>query len=119
MMTIEQAAEVWCPMVRIARRETFTVRTALASDMESVHDEHFIVAGCNRDALGSGNRGPDGAHNALNSCRCIADKCAMWRWEPRTGPSKLSGHPIAPPLPGPRMEPTHGYCGLAGRPINL
>lgn len=34
---------------------------------------------------------------------CIADKCAMWRW-------------TAPQLGKRDKAPTHGYCGLAGRP---
>lgn len=34
---------------------------------------------------------------------CIADKCAMWRWVP----AELGAR---------HKPPTHGYCGLAGRP---
>lgn len=82
MHTPDQARELWCPMVRIARDET-------------TGDDHgrTIVAGCNTDALG-GLRVP-------NSCRCIADQCAMWRWAPE------------PHEPSWRMR---GFCGLAGRP---
>lgn len=53
MMTIEQASEVWCPMVRIVRDESVTVRTAISTNLDSVTEERFIVGGCNTDALGS------------------------------------------------------------------
>lgn len=85
--TPEQARELWCPMVRIARNE----RSGLGLQM---------VAGCNTDALG-GVRVPA-------SCRCIADKCAMWRWEPGQGDL------VTPGASG--YIPAHGYCGLAGAP---
>lgn len=69
-------------MVRIARRE----HSHPADDEGNT----AIASGCNTDALG-GVRVPA-------SCRCIADKCAMWRWD-----RLYEG------------KPTHGYCGLAGR----
>lgn len=98
--TPEQARELWCPMVRIARREnTQPMSSQLAGDP-------VVVAGCNTDALGS--------LRVPKSCRCIADKCAMWRW----------GTYIAPPLdaePGKLVAGVNhragwGFCGLAGRP---
>lgn len=101
--TPEQARELWCPMVRIARHEAIEYRTGY---MESYRDEQVIVAGCNTDALGS-NRVPA-------SCRCIAEKCAMWRWEimevlpPNAEPNKLVALIKA--------RANTGYCGLAGRP---
>lgn len=101
MLTRDEAGQTWCPMVRIARLED--VMPGDASEGMAV------VAGCNTDALG-GMRVPA-------SCRCIADKCAMWRWEPVYGPALEPLHPICPPRSGPRLEPTHGYCGLAGKPV--
>jgi hypothetical protein len=84
MLTREQAAATWCPMVRVARREQ-SVR------YETGDGDAVVVGGCNSDALGL-NRVPA-------SCRCIADGCAMWRWErPADG------------------VPARGYCGLAGVP---
>lgn len=62
MHTPEQAKELWCPMVRIARRE----------DTHPDEGGAIVVAGCNTDAL-CGMRVPA-------SCRCIGDRCAMWRW---------------------------------------
>lgn len=76
MHTADQAKELWCPMIRIARRET---------EQPSGGGRIDVVGGCNSDALGK-TRVPA-------SCRCIADKCGMWRW--------ASAH--------------EGYCGLAGR----
>lgn len=61
-VTEKEAAEKWCPMVRIARRETFE------PDSKGI----AIVAGCNTDALG-GLRVPA-------SCRCIGSQCMMWTW---------------------------------------
>lgn len=67
MMTREQAEKTWCPMVRRARVEQPQGAT-----------REIVVAGRSTDALG-GDRVPA-------SCRCIADRCAMWRWaeEPAT-----------------------------------
>ncbi len=56
-------------MVRIARHETIEHRTGYQEDSR---DEAIIVAGCNTDALGK--------LRVPASCRCVADKCAMWRW---------------------------------------
>lgn len=50
---------------------------------------------------------------------CIADKCAMWRWENTTasvpttteGASGLQARTFEQ-----RTVRTHGYCGLAGAP---
>jgi hypothetical protein len=92
--TSEEAKALWCPMVRTARRETFTVHGAPVGGLVPVHDENFIVAGCNTDALG-GTRVPA-------SCCCIANKCALWRWHPRSGDHM--GYE------------RKGYCGLAGSP---
>lgn len=97
MLTREQAAATWCPMVRIARHEVVTHREPVGSSgMELVRQQDHVVAGCNTDALGS-TRVPA-------SCRCITDQCAMWRWG-YCAPDPLD--PAPPPV---------GYCGLAGRP---
>lgn len=81
----EQASQLWCPMVRTARRET-TQRDGV---------QIVVVGGCNTDALG-GNRVPA-------SCRCIASKCAMWRWFESEGT-----------FPECRL----GYCGMAGPAVH-
>lgn len=90
MHNIEQARELWCPMVRIARVEP--------TERLGRPDGEVIVAGCNTDALG-GIRVP-------TSCRCIADGCAMWRWVPGGKKSSRGG----------RHPNTSGFCGLAGTP---
>lgn len=108
MHTPEQARALWCPMVRIARREVITIESPAIGGMQSVHEEHHIAAGCNTDALG-GCRIPA-------SCRCIAEQCAMWRWEHTTAsvPTTTEG------ASGQQVRTfeqktvrTHGYCGLA------
>lgn len=99
MHTAKEAGELWCPMVRIARSEP--VEKALEPS------EYHLVGGCNSDALGRGNGDPSRSHpmhRPLASCRCIANKCGMWRWAPVT-----HANDETPP-------PARGYCGLAGRP---
>lgn len=113
MLTREQAASTWCPMVRIARHE----ETVDLNDKHSAPVTH-IVGGCNTDALG-GTRVPA-------SCRCIADKCAMWRWGPSDG-THLERRVAESISAGMRLfsdqavhvpnTPTRGYCGLAGAPV--
>jgi hypothetical protein len=92
-MTVKEATGKWCPMVRGARHETYST----GGDSKPVHT---IVGGCNTDMLG-GTRIPA-------SCRCIADKCAMWRWIAYPG-KNISGTHIDVPS-------AYGYCGLAGKP---
>ncbi|WP_159711499.1 hypothetical protein [Geminicoccus flavidas] len=122
LTTPEQAREKWCPMVRIARVEQQKITTD--TNWGTQRSDDIVVASCNRDALGS----PAGF--VLNSCRCIADKCAMWRWAPSTTTHmerRTEARDFA--LPGGGKEtrpvefdvkvpdaPTQGYCGIAGRP---
>lgn len=96
MLTREQAAETWCPMVRIARHEVTSNETPMGN-MTVVSAKDHVVGGCNSDALGR--------LRVPASCRCIADKCAMWRWgEAEPAPKET------------KKYPRRGYCGLAGRP---
>lgn len=88
MLTREQAAATWCPMVRMVK----------ATERSTV--EHGQPA-FNRAEL------PGNATGVPSSCMCIADQCAMWRWIP--GCQKNSA--------GARHPPTRGYCGLAGVPV--
>lgn len=108
MLTREQAASTWCPMVRIARHEVTETRQPVgAGGLELVKEQHDIVAGCNTDALGR-TRVPA-------SCRCIADKCAMWRWAPGVLLKPDTSDLVMPGLGG--DIPAKGYCGLAGAPV--
>lgn len=59
--TPEQARALWCPMVRLA---------AVSDGRSSVPDNQSVM---NRLQVGIASAVPDAA-------RCIADKCAMWRW---------------------------------------
>ena len=97
--TQKQASELWCPMVRSARHEVIRRETAKLGDIVAISEDHYIADGCNTDAIG-GTRIPA-------SCLCIVDKCAMWRWLPKTHHDGSILHGEAA---------THGYCGLAGRP---
>lgn len=101
MHTPEEAGALWCPMARIARREN--------TEPDNSGSE-VVVAGCNTDALG-GIRIPA-------SCRCVADKCAMWRWEHTTvsAPVVREAGACKYTTYEQRTVRTHGYCGLAGNP---
>lgn len=103
--TPEEAQALWCPMVRAARRERERPEGSMSQG------ETYIASGCNTDALG-GNRVPV-------FCRCIADRCAMWRWA-HTTESVRTEHEVCngstAVLYTPKVVRTHGYCGLAGRP---
>ena len=72
--TPEQANELWCPMVRIGIMPH-------SGGPSAVND-------------------PDSPFNG----RCVADSCAMWRWEHEIVACKKV------------TSTTHGYCGLAGKP---
>lgn len=99
MHTPAQARELWCPMVRTARHEVIEVSSPAVGGMREAHMEHHVIAGCNRDALGGGNLAASisDRHVPLASCRCIADKCAMWRWGEETPLPKTL--PCADPYP--------------------
>ena len=100
MNTVKEAIGLWCPMARVARRETQLDGTL-----------PVVIVGCNTDALGR--------NRVIASCCCIADKCAMWRWVPKYGPAPAMPPHVRGTIPmpqpiGERIAPTHGYCGLAG-----
>lgn len=116
LKTPTQARDLWCPMVRIARDEAITIETAKVGDIVAITEERHIVAGCNRDALGGGNRGEHGEHRPLASCRCIADKCAMWRWAPKLEAVQPGFWSLTRFPRFKRAASTHGFCGLAGSP---
>lgn len=105
MHTPTEAADLWCPMVRIARYEVTEHRKPALSGMELVTEQHHIVAGCNTDALGR-NRVP-------SSCRCISDKCAMWRWAPSVF-LNIGTDALEMPGAGGCSIPAKGCCGLSG-----
>ena len=109
MHTPEQARALWCPMVRIERDESITIETAAIADMVQVTEQRHIAAGCNTDALG-GCRIPA-------SCRCVAEQCAMWRWEHTTKSVPVPGENGATCYEQ-RVVRTHGYCGLSPLPAN-
>lgn len=112
MHTPEQAKALWCPMARIARDESIRIEAQAVGGMVCVQEERHVVGGCNTDALG-GVRVP-------RSCRCIADDCAMWRWEHTTAMVAVvhdrdGGKPFT--TYEQKTVRTHGYCGLAGNPV--
>lgn len=103
--TTEQARELWCPMVRVvqigATETTSTYNRVLAK-------HHVPVNLADPDDGGKAMQAAilKSEVQMSQASRCIADKCAMWRWVP--GGLKSSA--------GDRQPTTRGYCGLAGRP---
>jgi hypothetical protein len=76
MYSEDEARKLWCPMARVAVDEA------------------------------SANRDIDDTTTFISGCRCIASKCAMWRW----GYERM--------FPGPNGDDViiqTGYCGLAGK----
>ena len=104
--TPDQASELWCPMVRTVRWETDKV-IDLGFEDKTNGMAH---------ALGGCNSGGKAARNPLSS-RCIADRCAMWRWETYYAlpvdaePGKL--------VAGVTRRAGTGYCGLANIPMQV
>lgn len=94
MNTVTEASKLWCPMVRVGV-------TPASGGPAAVNDPTSIA-----EFFGW----------------CIGDKCATWRWVPsgktirekcvidRGHGNFQMGHKDVP------TKPTHGYCGLAGRP---
>ncbi len=116
MHTPDQARELWCPMVRIARHEVTEQRTPDGYGDAFVKHQDHIVGGVNHDALSGNNKRMAADHQPLASCRCIADKCGMWRWAGMTDLDKMEladGTVSSAEL---LRRPLKGYCGLAGRP---
>lgn len=64
MHTPEQARELWCPMARAAHHQFSSI------DPTGRNELRVLMAGCNTDD----RRVPP-------TCHCIANKCAMWRWD--------------------------------------
>lgn len=98
MLTREQAAATWCPMVRL---------TACTSAGEIQNGQTVF----NRVELGG-----DPAPKWPTASGCIADKCAMWRWAGVTDIERMDmdeGRLTAVEL---LQRPARGYCGLAGAP---
>jgi len=111
--TPEQARTLWCPMVRTARREVEAEAAIIdrPGGTTHIHERVQIVGGCNTDALGR--------LRIPASCHCIADQCAMWRWEFTTAsvPTTTEGASgMLARVFEQKTVRTHGYCGIAGRP---
>lgn len=77
MPSTAEAKKLWCPFSRVALSEGMAA---------------------NRTA----SMGRGGYADIHDETRCLADGCAVWRWN--DGP-----HPVSE-----LGKPKHGYCGLAG-----
>lgn len=103
LLTIKQAEQVWCPMVRHEGDAGSFNRSS--TNCNPVNHEAGQIA------------------TQRYGCHCIADRCAMWRWEP-TGTTHREAR-IVNDFPGQKRithidvpdTPTQGFCGLAGKPL--
>jgi len=78
--TEEQASRLWCPMVR--------------------HKAGWNGHHADVDRSGS---------NYQYKCNCIADGCAMWRWNEMLMSISFTADSVE--------NLRTGYCGLAGKPL--
>lgn len=125
--TPEQAKELWCPMARVAQTGNTDTGTAYNRTLDRQLRLVNVAVIQNPESfeLGTAPMPEQGQIMALDTdvglskaARCVADKCAMWRWQSRfedVKPLRANGFPVMPPPPE-RLPSTHGYCGLAGRP---
>lgn len=101
MHTVEQAKELWCPMVR----------------HEGDNGGSFNRGSLNNNPT---NRDSADSKTPIYGCQCIGDQCAMWRW----GEYKADGQRAIVDDPslgfGGKREVTkdvyigiRGHCGLA------
>lgn len=111
MSTPEQARQQWCPMVRMS-----TVAPVLVFQPDGKAKRSDIVGsfGGSANTGGENRRRNDPDYRPDADTRCIAEKCAMWRWFAVKDGSFAAN--TWPPVPSPVVHTDWGYCGLAGRP---
>lgn len=115
--TPQDAASLWCPMVRIAQVGVSETPAAYNRVMVKMH-----VPAVLRDE--DGKEQPELVVKAYPqlplASKCMSSECAMWRWVPSTKTKKERAIERTPS--GACLEvlvdvpdaPTHGFCGLAG-----
>jgi hypothetical protein len=78
--TVKEARELWCPLARYSSvsGESASNRSGQWTETGDERTSEYVV------------------ELNLDVCHCVANECAMWRWDTR----ELSGE--------------FGFCGLAG-----
>lgn len=128
MNTVEEAKKLWCPMARVAQIGAVETGTAYNRALLKMHRTIKASQGA-PDAFELGQDKPEKLLEVTilemqaepsSAAGCMADKCACWRWTPKEGErpevvQEVNGFKRVITKHGP-MTPTHGYCGLAGRP---
>jgi hypothetical protein len=122
MHTPKQARTLWCPMARVAQvgaAETTTtynrvfIKTHVPIRLADASPEAFEL-GQQPEPISASMLKTD--LQISGASRCIADQCAMWRWEHTTAsvPTTTLGAGGEPARTfETRTVRTHGYCGLA------
>ena len=103
--TLEQACQLWCPMSRVAQAGHIDIPVAYNRSLtKSLRQMQSVAADPDTFQLGENPETKTvfvletlGATSM--AANCVAEKCAMWRWEV-----------------GAEATPARGYCGIAGRP---
>jgi hypothetical protein len=119
MHTPEQAASLWCPMSRVAQAGNVDIPVAYNRSLNKQHKpmrsvraeaEDFKLGEAPEEATVLVLTATPGVSMAAN---CLADKCAMWRWNEAIAlETEYRTAPVAPPW----VKADTGFCGLAGRP---
>lgn len=113
--TPEEAQTLWCPMARVAQAGHTDINVSYNRTITKLLVPVRLQAPQDPDDFDLGQEPSQQMDKTLletrvglsNAARCIADKCAAWRWTPET-----VGNVTTTYAPGQRP----GYCGLAVRP---
>ena len=118
MHTPEQAKELWCPMARVT--QIGAVETNATYNRALVKSHVPVALRADEDGEGKAIAATmlKIETQISGAAHCVADRCAMWRWVPKSGTFLA----IVDDGGGMKREvkqwggvpPTHGYCGLAG-----
>lgn len=122
--TPEQARALWCPMARVAQSGHTDIQAAYNRSLTKTPVRVRLVTPQDPENFQLGQEPEQVEEKMLLETRmstsmaagCIADQCAMWRWEHTTAsvPTTTEGASGQPArVFEQRTVRTHGYCGLA------
>jgi len=123
MHTPEEARQLWCPMSRVAQSGHSDVDTAynrvltkhvVPVRLKEVRSPEDFELGQDPEKAEVRTMLTTDQHTS-SAARCVAEECAMWRWEHTTQSVPAQG-PNGATVYEQRATRTHGYCGLAGKP---
>lgn len=105
IVTVAEASEMWCPMVRH--------EGDVSSFNRSARNSNPTCADISSD---TGKRTDTPIEEQKYGCHCVANKCMSWRWAPmEIHTTTVEGIGLVVSGSGPQVR--RGYCGLAGAVI--